>query len=195
MRGYLYTGDYNSFDVLIDGLSAYAGCTFKLVAFAAGDNFEQGAAMQITGGATSDGAWEDQAYVIGPGTTVGFTTGDDRLISNGLADAYNVYDGTLDGTPLDINVGPWLSSFSIFNGFQLQITLPNPNPTLAITNSGHNVIVSWPLSATGYALQQNPNPGGTNWTPATYPISTNGATQSVTISNPTGRMFFRLMAN
>jgi len=195
MRGYLYTGDYNSFDVLIDGLSAYAGCTFKLVAFAAGDNFEQGAAMQITGGATSDGAWEDQAYVIGPGTTVGFTTGDDRLISNGLADAYNVYDGTLDGTPLDINVGPWLSSFSIFNGLPASNHPAQPQPNARHHQFGpqrHRLLA---IVRHRLCAPTEPQPGGTNWTPATYPISTNGATQSVTISNPTGRMFFRLMAN
>jgi hypothetical protein len=54
------------------------------------------------------------------------------------------------------------------------------------------VTVSWPASATNYVLQQNSDLTTANWTPVGLPVSTNGATMSVTISPPTGNLFFRL---
>jgi len=67
-------------------------------------------------------------------------------------------------------------------------------PTLAIAKSGNDIVVSWPSSATGYTLQQNSNLATTNWTASGYPVTTNGATASITISSPTGNMFFRLIS-
>jgi hypothetical protein len=68
---------------------------------------------------------------------------------------------------------------------------PGP-PTLAITQSGTSVVVSWPSAATGFTLQQNADLTTTNWAASGYPISTNGATASVTIPSPAGNLFFRL---
>jgi hypothetical protein len=63
---------------------------------------------------------------------------------------------------------------------------------LGIVHSGNSVIVSWPNTGT-YTLQQNSNlaaPAG--WTPSGYSISTSNGTNSVTITPPTGNLFFRL---
>jgi len=68
---------------------------------------------------------------------------------------------------------------------------PGP-PALAIAQSGKSIVVSWPSSATGFTLQQNANLATTNWMTSAYPISTNGTTESITISSPSGNMFFRL---
>jgi hypothetical protein len=65
-------------------------------------------------------------------------------------------------------------------------------PNLTITHSGNSVIVSWPNTAS-CTLQQTshlaPPPG---WTATSYATSTNSGTISITITPPTGNLFFRL---
>jgi len=67
-------------------------------------------------------------------------------------------------------------------------------PILAVTLGGpHSVVVSWSLSATNFALVQNADLTTTNWIPSSYPITTNGGTESITITSPPlGYLFFRL---
>ena len=69
-----------------------------------------------------------------------------------------------------------------------------PPPALAVTHSGNSVIISWP-NLGAYTLQQNTNlavPAG--WTTSDYPVTTNSlaGTNSITITPPTGNLFFRL---
>jgi len=68
------------------------------------------------------------------------------------------------------------------------------SPLLTITHSNSSsVVVSWPSSAIGFTLQQNTNLAATNsWVTSSYVITTNGATQSITIAPPGGSLFFRL---
>ena len=67
-------------------------------------------------------------------------------------------------------------------------------PRLNVTQAGNSVIVSW--ADTGrYTLQQNRNlaePAG--WATSGYSVTTNSpaGTNSITITPPTGRLFFRL---
>lgn len=69
----------------------------------------------------------------------------------------------------------------------------NPSlPNLGITQSGATVMVSWPSSATGCVLQQNPNLATANWITNGCTISDDGTNKSITITPPTGSMFFRL---
>ena len=86
-------------------------------------------------------------------------------------------------------------NFSLTGGFWALISvvqtpgLPNLTIRLAGANS---VVVSWPNAGT-FTLQQNSNlatSGG--WTTSGYTITTNNGTNSVTITPPTGNMFFRL---
>ena len=68
-------------------------------------------------------------------------------------------------------------------------------PLLAISFNRQppTVTVSWPISATNYVLQQNSDLKlANNWTPVGLPVTTNGATLSVTINPPAGNWFFRL---
>lgn len=83
-------------------------------------------------------------------------------------------------------------SYSLTGGFWSLIavvqTLGLPN--LIITHSGTSVTVSWPDTGS-YTLQQSPSLPGT-WTTSGYTITTSNGTNSITINNPTGNLFFRL---
>ena len=63
---------------------------------------------------------------------------------------------------------------------------------LIITHSGNSIVVSWPGPG-AYTLQQNSNlsaPGG--WVISGYTITTTNGTNSITVTPPTGNLFFRL---
>lgn len=65
-------------------------------------------------------------------------------------------------------------------------------PNLVIAYAGSSVIVSWPNTGS-FTLQQNANlavPGG--WTTSGYTITTASGTNSITLTSPTGNLFFRL---
>ena len=85
-------------------------------------------------------------------------------------------------------------NYSVTGGFWSLISVvQSPGaPTLTITRSGNSVIVSWLSSTNGFTLQHNSNLATTNWTAGGYAISTNGTVESITISPPTGNLFFRL---
>ena len=60
--------------------------------------------------------------------------------------------------------------------------------------SANRVIVSWPNTGS-YILQQNTNLAvSASWTTSGYPVTTNSpdGTNSITITPPTGNLFFRL---
>ncbi|HEY5232255.1 MAG TPA: hypothetical protein VIK35_01800 [Verrucomicrobiae bacterium] len=65
-------------------------------------------------------------------------------------------------------------------------------PTLTITHSGNNVIVSWQSPATGFVLQQNDKLSAANWTTSGFLVSSNSTMMSITIPSPAGNLFFRL---
>ena len=65
-------------------------------------------------------------------------------------------------------------------------------PNLTITFVGPNSVkVSWPDTGT-YTLQQNSNLAGGSWITSGYTITTSNGTNSITITPPTGNLFFRL---
>jgi hypothetical protein len=65
-----------------------------------------------------------------------------------------------------------------------------PNLTIRFLRP-NNVKVSWPDTGS-YTLQQNSDLATTNWTTSGYAITTNNGTNSITITPPTGNLFFRL---
>ena len=86
------------------------------------------------------------------------------------------------------------ADYSLTGGFWSLISAVQTagSPDLTITQTGNSVIVSWPDTGT-YTLQQNANlavPAG--WTTSRYSISTSNGTNSITITPPTGYLFFRL---
>lgn len=112
----------------------------------------------------------------------GLSTGGTYLVSGtiGQPDA----SGTMRG-----------GSYSLTGGFWSWIAvLQTPGlPNLTITFVGPNsVVVSWPNTG-NYTLQQNDNVAASaGWTRSGYTISTANGTNSVTITPPTGNLFFRL---
>lgn len=84
--------------------------------------------------------------------------------------------------------------YSLTGGFWSMIAaLQSPGaPLLTITHSGNSVVVSWPAPSTGWVLQQNGNLHTTNWTLSGYTVNTANGTNSITITPPTGNLYFRL---
>ena len=87
-------------------------------------------------------------------------------------------------------------SYSLTGGFWSVITVVQtpgaPRLTISLNSPLPTVTVSWPSSATNYVLQQNSNLNTANWINTGLLITTNGATESVTISSPAGNLFSRL---
>lgn len=85
-------------------------------------------------------------------------------------------------------------NYSLTGGFWALISVVQTAglPNLIITHSGNSVIVSWPDTG-GYTLQQNSNLSASgSWTTSGYSITTANGTNSITITPPTGNLFFRL---
>ena len=71
----------------------------------------------------------------------------------------------------------------------------NSQPTLSVTSSGTNFVLSWPASATNYSLQQEINFNNSHWTNATGTgsiVVTNGR-NLLRISPTSSSGFFRLI--
>jgi hypothetical protein len=100
--------------------------------------------------------------------------------------------GTI-GQP-DAGVAMSGGSYSLTGGFWSLIAVVQTAglPNLSIAQSGNSVIVSWPNTGS-YTLQQNANLALVNgWATSGYSISTSNGTNSITITSPTGNLFFRL---
>jgi hypothetical protein len=82
------------------------------------------------------------------------------------------------------------NDFQFGVNFSYQVLI---GPQLSIRRAGSNsAVVSWPSPSAGFVLQQNMNPGTTNWTDYTGATNDDGTSKSVTISPAAGNMFFRL---
>lgn len=84
-------------------------------------------------------------------------------------------------------------SYSVTGGFWSLIAVVQTAgmPNLSITQSGNSVVVSWP-DIGSCKLQQNNNLAGGSWTACGNTINCSNGTNSITISPPTGNLFFRL---
>ena len=85
-------------------------------------------------------------------------------------------------------------SYSLTGGFWALISaVQTPGtPTLAIAFVAPNSVkVSWPNTG-NYTLQQNASLAGGTWATSGYTITTSNGTNSITITPPTGNLFFRL---
>jgi hypothetical protein len=85
-------------------------------------------------------------------------------------------------------------NYSLTGGFWSLISVVQTlgAPTLTITHTGNTVKVLWPYPSTGWTLQQNNDlTMPANWTPSAG-ISNDGTNNSITLTSPTGNLFFRL---
>ncbi len=84
--------------------------------------------------------------------------------------------------------------YSVTGGFWALISVvQTPGlPDLVITHAGNTVTVSWPATGS-YTLQQNTSLGNSGgWGTSGYSITTANGTNSISITPPTGNLFFRL---
>jgi hypothetical protein len=101
--------------------------------------------------------------------------------------------GTIGQT--DAGVAMAGGSYSLTGGFWSLISVVqiSGSPLLTVTHSGNSVTVSWPLASAGFTLQQNNNlVNPANWLAYSGAVSTNNGVNSITITPPTGSLFFRL---
>jgi len=86
-------------------------------------------------------------------------------------------------------------SYSLTGGFWALISVVQTpgTPNLVISFVGPNsVVVSWPNTGS-YTLLQNANLAlASGWAPSGYIITTANGTNRITITPPTGNLFFRL---
>ena len=142
------------------------------------------------------------AQAVMAGSTATFTVS----VTSTAPVTYQWFDGTA-ALPGATNATLTLSNVNSANAGNYSVVIANSSgnvtssvaklqmtnaPTLAITKQGNNVMVSWPAVATEFTLQQKSGLAATNWTACSYPVTTNGATASVTISPPLGNLYFRL---
>jgi hypothetical protein len=100
--------------------------------------------------------------------------------------------GTIGQPDAGVMIG---NNYSISGGFWgIYSVVQTPGaPTLTITPSGANVVISWPAPSTGFFLQQNPvvNNAG-SWSSVGQTTNVINGTNSVTIPATGGTLFFRL---
>jgi hypothetical protein len=86
-------------------------------------------------------------------------------------------------------------NYSLTGGFWSLISVVQipGGPVLTITRSGASVNISWPSPSAGFVLQQNSTVNNApGWVNFTGTINDNGTVKSVTMTPPTGNLFFRL---
>ena len=85
-------------------------------------------------------------------------------------------------------------NYSVTGGFWSLISVVQTVglPTMIVTHLGNNVKVSWPSPSTGFVLQQRVDLNSGSWATSGLTISDDTTNKSITISSPTGNLFFRL---
>jgi hypothetical protein len=82
--------------------------------------------------------------------------------------------------------------YSLTSGFWSLYAMQTPGlPFLTISRSGNSAVVSWPNTGS-YNLQTNGNLHASSWMVFGGTVNTANGTNSVTITPPTGNLFFRL---
>lgn len=105
---------------------------------------------------------------------------------SGLAAAFS-----FDGTVRDLT-GHGADGLLQFGASYLDDIIVPSSLTLNASLVGSDLVLSWPITASGYSLQQNPDLDLTHWTDYAGPVTDNGTNRTVTFANPGGAMFFRL---
>ncbi len=91
--------------------------------------------------------------------------------------------GAMSGGPYSVTGGFW-SLIAVVQTAGL--------PNLSIAHSGNSVIVSWPNTASGTLQTNNNLASASGWGAYGGPVNSASGTNSVTLSPPTGNLFFRL---
>ena len=116
---------------------------------------------------------------------------------------YTSVDSGLTWSSNNAPVANWFSVASSADGTRLVAVVsgggiyttqaPAPPPTLGIQlSSGNTLVLSWPTSAPGFALQQSADPTTPSWTNATAQITIASGQYQAIISPSPGSLFYRL---
>jgi hypothetical protein len=107
---------------------------------------------------------------------------------SGLAAAFS-----FDGTVKDLT-GHGADGLLQFGAdYQDDATVP-AGVILRAARVGRDLVLSWSSAAASYSLQQNPDLDPSHWTSYVGSVTDNGTNKTVTISNSTAAMFFRLVS-
>jgi uncharacterized repeat protein (TIGR01451 family) len=171
MEDYLYNGGVPR-TITLSGLAANSMC--NLVLYNAADTAGAGRTTYFTVNSnTLSSTWDGASSTLIAGTDyVEFAS----ALSDGSGNLAITWtgNGTAEG---DIN------------GFQIQVT---PAPQLGIRMAGPgSANIFWP-GAGNFVLQTNKNLASTNWSNFSGSVTTSNGTNSITITPPTGNVFFRL---
>jgi hypothetical protein len=83
-------------------------------------------------------------------------------------------------------------NFSLTGGFWSLFAVQTPGaPLLSVERQGQTVRVFWPLSATGFVLEQSLTVAG-GWSPVSSLFATNATGISISAPAPAGTRFYRL---
>ena len=92
--------------------------------------------------------------------------------------------GTMSGGVYTIQGGFW--------GVVAAVQVPGA-PLLTITRTATNsVVISWPLPADGYLLENVSALNGASWSQVSPPYQTNSALAWIVVPSPTGNLYYRL---
>ena len=149
-------------------ISVQIGGTTAIEGPGFGNNFAQFAGLNINMVPVPATSYEANVYI--------WSLADNWLGAGTTVDAYVAWPGYAYGGDTQ----------TIFDVSVVAISL------LTIVEVNDSVVVSWPSALTGWMLQTNDDLTTTNWANYTGSISTSNGTNSVTITPPTGSMFFRL---
>jgi hypothetical protein len=87
-------------------------------------------------------------------------------------------------------------NYTIEGGFLAGIGLVQtpgaPLLSMRLTNNNVSAVISWPVSATGFVLEETATLATPLWTTNAVSITTNGAEKNVTIPANVGMKYFRL---
>src|SRR5207253_7381180 len=75
---------------------------------------------------------------------------------------------------------------------RIYIWRPVTARVLSIIISGNTALISWPTSATGFGLQENPDLTSTNWADLTRTPAVTNEQNQVSVSTSEGARFYRL---
>jgi hypothetical protein len=83
-----------------------------------------------------------------------------------------------------------------FDSILTPLIYPAIEVSLQASREGNDLILKWPVAATGYVLQiSNDISSAANWLPASLDISVSGDLNVVRVSMTQGQRWFRLVHN
>ncbi len=120
------------------------------------------------------------------------TNGNFHLASNSPCIGAGIVQDWMAGAS-DLDGSPRTANGTVDMGAYQRPSANATPPTLRIfATSPNTVVIAWPASASGYALEQCPQMGASSWiAPEVTPVVVNGENQ-VTVSPATGTMCYRL---